>query len=107
MSRFLLSPSAELDLDEIDLQTIEVFGFSQAWRTATAFRDALQSLADEPGIGHRREGLDPPGWTFRYFTVLRRFVIVYQPSTEGIRVARILDGSRDLPGLLGDPDPSD
>jgi len=33
VSQFLLSRSAELDLDEIDLRTIDLFGFDQAEKT--------------------------------------------------------------------------
>lgn len=100
MRRFTLSRSAALDLNEIDLQTIERFGFDQADRTDAALYEAMHSLADMPTMGHRREDLDPPGRQFLYWPVLRRYLIVYQPSEEGIRVARIVDASRDLRSVL-------
>ena len=100
MGGFTLSPAAEDDLAEIDLRTIERFGFVQSERTEAAFYDAFKSLAAEPLSGHRREDLDPPGRQFLYKTVLRRFMIVYHPTPEGIRVARVVDGTRDLRVVL-------
>jgi plasmid stabilization system protein ParE len=81
VSTFPLSRSADLDLDEIDLRTIELFGFEQAEKLDAAFYKAFHKLADLPQIGHRRSDLDPPGREFLYWTVLRRFLIVYQRST--------------------------
>ncbi|MEL6348621.1 MAG: type II toxin-antitoxin system RelE/ParE family toxin [Myxococcota bacterium] len=107
MPAFVLSRSAELDLDEIDLQTIERFGFDQADKTSATFLEAMHTLAATPEMGQLRPDLDPPGRTFRYWTVLRRFLIVYLPVQDGIRVARIINASRDLRAVLnrdpGDP----
>lgn len=100
MSTFSLSRSAELDLDEIDLRTIELFGFAQADKTDAAFYKAFHELGAMPRMGHRRSDLDPPGREFLCWTVLRRFLIVYEPTKGGIRVARIIDGSRDLRSVL-------
>jgi plasmid stabilization system protein ParE len=91
--------SAELDLDEIDLQTIEQLGFAPAEETSATFLDALRTLAQMPEMGSLRPDLDPPGRTFRYWTVLRRFLIVYQPIQGGIRVARIVNASREVGAL--------
>lgn len=92
--------SAELDLDEIDLQTIEQLGFAPAEETSATFLDALRTLAQMPEMGSLRPDLDPPGRTFRYWTVLRRFLIVYQPIQGGIRVARIVNASREVGAIL-------
>lgn len=100
MSKFWLSRSAERDLNEIDLRTIELFGFEQAEETDSTFYKTLQQLAEMPRMGHSRKDLDPPGREFLYWTVLGRFLVVYEPGQEGIRVARIIDGSRDLRGVL-------
>lgn len=102
MARPRLSPSAERDLDEIDLQTIERFGFDQAERTLLAIEKALTDIQDSPGIGHHREDLDPAGQSYLYLTVLRRFVIVYRVRTDTVEVARILDGVRDLRGIMSE-----
>lgn len=84
------------------MQTIDSFGFSQSIRLEQEFEKALTSLAENPALGSERSDLSPPGRVFRFWPVLKRFVIVYEPSTESIRVARVLDGSRDLPAVLND-----
>jgi len=60
----------------------------------------LNILAGSPAIGHLRDELDPPGHAFRYFVVMKRFIIVYEPTESGIRVARILYGMRNLAAEL-------
>lgn len=60
----------------------------------------LNMLADNPLIGMQREELDPPGQSFRYFVVMRLFIIAYQPMGSEIRFARILHGMRDLSAEL-------
>ena len=51
-------------------------------------------------MGRRRSELDPPGQSYRYFVVMKRFIIVYQPTEAGIRVARILHGMQDIAAEL-------
>jgi plasmid stabilization system protein ParE len=103
MSRILLSKLAEADLDQIDRQTIDRFGLNQAAKTLEAFWRATRDLADHPDMGHRREDLDPPRQILRCWPVLKRFLIVYRPMQDGIEVARILDGSRELKNVLFPP----
>ena len=40
------------------------------------------------------------GHAFRYFVVMKRFIIVHEPTEFGIRVARILHGMRNLAAVL-------
>jgi toxin ParE1/3/4 len=96
MKRVSLSLAAERDLDEIDNYTIEHFGLDQAIRTTERFLELFRGLAEMPFSGQLRPDLSPPRKAFRYRTVLRSFVIVYEPTDEGIRVARILHGARNL-----------
>lgn len=96
MNRVRLSRAAESDLEAIDDYTIEHFGLAQAIRTAATFEAALIHLADHPLSGRLNEEHSPPGRDFRYRLVLSSFVIVYEPWEEGIRVARVLHGARDL-----------
>lgn len=100
MSHFFLSTSAEKDLDEIDLRTIELFGFDQADKTDAEFFRTFQKLAKMPGMGHKRHDLDPPNHEFLYWTVLRQFLVVNQAIENGIMIARIIDASRDLRSVL-------
>lgn len=110
MKRVSLSRAAERDLDAIDDYTIEHFGLEQAITTTERFREAFRGLADLPDSGQLRPDLSPPGRMFRYRTLLRSFVIVYERTDDGIRVARVLHGARNLVAELerdaGDEEPS-
>ena len=64
------------------------------------FERVLTTLADNPLIGMQRVDLDPPGYSFRYFVVMRLFIVVYEPADPGIRIARILHGMRNLAAEL-------
>lgn len=101
MSVIVFSEAARLDRRSITARTIERFGLPQARRLRDLFETTLRLLADSPLLGHTNEELDPPGRSFRYFVVMRRFVVVYEPTEQGIRVARILHCSRDLAMELG------
>ena len=57
---------------------------------------SLQVLAEFPGIGRSRGELLPD---LRSHSV-GRYVIFYFALDDGIRVARILHGSRDIPAIL-------
>ena len=98
--RIVFSEAAREDRRAITATTVERFGMAQARRLRTNFARVLDTLADNPSIGRRREELDPPGHSFRYFVVMKLFIIVYEPTDAGIRVARILHGLRKLAAEL-------
>lgn len=81
-----------------------VHGRSLRHRAGTPGKGTLQatidSLAKAPLTGHRREDLDPPGRSFRYLSVLKSFIIVYEAAGDGIRVVRLLHGARNLAAEL-------
>lgn len=100
MSRVVLSEAARVDRREITAYTVERFGIAQARHLRDRFQTTLNSLAESPLIGRTNEELDPPGRTFRYFVVMKSFIIVYEPTDDGIRVARLLHGARNLAAEL-------
>ena len=100
MSRVVLSEAARDDRREITAFTVERFGIGRARRLRDQFQTTLNNLAESPLIGHTNEELDPPGRSFRYFVVMKRFIIVYEPTDDGIRVARLLHGARSLAAEL-------
>jgi toxin ParE1/3/4 len=106
MSRVVLSEAARADRREITAYTVERFGIQQARRLRDRFEATLNRLAESPLIGRTNEELDPPGRCFRYFVVMKSFVIVYEPIDGGIRVVRLLHGARNLSAEL-DRDPGD
>jgi plasmid stabilization system protein ParE len=100
VTRVVLSAAAAEDRRAITAYTVERFGLEQARLLRDRLRAAFEALAETPHIGRLREELDPPGRSFRYFVVMRILIIAYQPTDEGIRVARILHGARRLAAEL-------
>ena len=100
MSRVVLSEAARIDRRQITAYTVERFGIQQARRLRDRFQATLHSLAESPLLGRTNGELDPPGRSFRYFVMMRSFLIVYEPTDEGIRVARLLHGARNLAAEL-------
>lgn len=104
MKRVQLSRAAAADLEEIDDYTTKHFGIAQAIKTAAAFERALVSLAERPRAGRLNQEHSPPGRPLRFRVVMSSFVIVYEPSEAGIRVARVLHGAQFLqPELQREP----
>lgn len=100
MSRVVLSTAARLDRREITAYTVRRFGVRSARRLREQFQATLDTLAASPLLGRTNKDLDPPGHTFRYFVVMKRFIIVYEPTDGGIRVVRLLHGARNLTAEL-------
>ena len=95
-SRIVFSEAAREDRRDITGYTVERFGIGQARRLRDRFQQVLTTLADNPQMGLSRTELDPPGYSFRYFVVMKTFLLVYRPISDGIEVARILHTSRGL-----------
>lgn len=58
---------------------------------------AFRSLASKPGIGHFRDDLtDEPVKFWPVFS----YLIIYDPTTRPVGVARVLHASRDLEAML-------
>ncbi len=97
MIRYRLSPEAESDLDDIKRYLLQQGGVRLARHVLHKIRDALRFLAATPGAGHSREDLtDEP---MKFWSVLS-YMIVYDPATNPIGVARVLHASQDLESLL-------
>lgn len=98
MPRALWTPQAERELDEVLYQIAVRDG-----RPATGERIYLEirNLVDSyaPPDAIRRVHPDAPtGW---FYVLYKRWLIFYQIHPKGIEVMRIVDGSRDLPAILG------
>ncbi len=100
MRGLVLSEAARNDRRQITAYTVLHFGVHQARRLRDQFHAALAALVDSPLLGRTNEDLDPEGRSFRYFVVSRVFVVVYEPRSQGIRVARLLHGARNLAAEL-------
>ena len=100
MSRIVFSQKARRDRRQITVYTVERFGVEQARRLRDQFEAALNALAEAPLIGRTNVELDPPGHSFRHSVLMSSFIIVYERAEDSIRVARLLDGARNLAAEL-------
>lgn len=93
MSRFRLSPEAQIDLADIRRYLTRNGGAAVARHVLGEIRRALRVIAERPGIGHSREDLtDEPVKFWPVFS----YLIVYEPSMRPIGVVRIIHGSQDV-----------
>jgi plasmid stabilization system protein ParE len=98
MSEFVLTPAAEGDLLKI-LEYLEGDNPSAILKVVDALDEAMQLLADNPGIGHLRRDLTDAD--VRFWSVFR-YLVIYRPETTPLEIVRVLHGGRDVKRLLGD-----
>ena len=85
MSRYLLTRTAEAELEELLAFIAEQDGRGRAEHVLVRFLDAFENLAASPGIGHHRRLLT--GDTLRWWPVFR-FLVLYDPKAEPLTVMR-------------------
>ena len=91
MVQIRISPRASSDL-------IEIWSYiaDDSVANADTFIDKLyqtiQTLANQPGSGRRREELAPGILSFPY----GRYIIFYRASQNAIELVRVLHGARDI-----------
>jgi toxin ParE1/3/4 len=95
MSRFRLSPLADRDLNEV-ADYLADRNPSAAVHELERLFQKFAALANQPMMGELRRDL--PG-NLRCFTT-GNYVILYEPSPDGIRVARVVHAARDLGSVL-------
>lgn len=96
MSRYILSPEAREDLDEI-ADYIARDSPKAARRVMEELKAAMVRLAQMPGIGHLREDLsDEP---LRFWPVFS-YLIIYRAERKPLQVVRVLHGARDVRSIL-------
>src|SRR5262245_35258526 len=97
MPAAIWTPKAESDFEEI-LYYIRIS--DQRPITAQRIGEQIQSAANEqanrPTAGAHHPAI-PENWLY---TMHKRWLILYKPTSNGIEVMRIIDGSRDLPRAL-------
>jgi len=96
--RYELTRSALADLDEL-WTFIAEDNVEAADRVSAAILDACSLLAHQPLIGHSRQDLTPRPVLF---WSSGRYLIVYRPESEPVRIIAIFHGSRDVASLLTD-----
>jgi toxin ParE1/3/4 len=96
---------ARQDLIDIFQRYAREAGVRVARRFRTEAEAALTRLAANPGMGTRYEAENPAFAGLRFFPLSSRFksyVVSYRPTPEGIEVARVLHGARDIPSILAE-----
>jgi len=97
MSRHEFSPRARRELYEI-IDYISERSPAGARRVRLAIDRALEVVARNPSLGHRREDLtDRP---LRFWTVMGRFTIIYRGDQPPIEVVHVVGPGRDITRLL-------
>jgi len=96
MSEHFFSPEARLDLLEI-WEYIAKDNLTAADRVLEEIREAINMLARNPDLGHRRKDLTSK--LVRFWPVYS-YLIIYDPATRPLEIVRILSGYRDVAGLL-------
>jgi plasmid stabilization system protein ParE len=96
MNQYVLSVAAELDLDQI-WEYIAEDNIDAADRWIDKLFDAFQSLAQAPGMGHRREDLT--AFPILFWPV-GAYLILYRVQTEWIEIVAVTQGARDIPVFL-------
>ncbi len=91
------APSARLDLYEL-WEQMALTSPARAEQFVETVNEKFALLAENPYLGRSREDLAPG---LRSFPVEKKYLIFYRPLEDGIEVARVVRGSRDLPSLFG------
>jgi plasmid stabilization system protein ParE len=96
VSRYVLGPDADHDLDDI-WEYIARDNIDAADRWIAKLFDAFESLAQTPGLGHTREDLTPHAVLF---WPVSAYLIIYRAQRLPIEIVAITQGSRDIPAFL-------
>ena len=95
--RFVLTPQASADLQEI-LLTIAEDSAAAAERLRLEFYDCFRRLAQSPSIGHYHDELLDRRYRFWNFY---HYVVCYVWGQKPIQVIAVVHGARDLGAFLG------
>jgi toxin ParE1/3/4 len=96
MKPFKLSLEASRDVQQI-WAYIAADSIKAARRVRLQILDACRRIAENPGIGHRREDLTNKSVCF---WPVGSYLIIYNPARRPIEIVRVVHGARDVPSLL-------
>jgi antitoxin ParD1/3/4/toxin ParE1/3/4 len=97
MKRFILTPRAQQDLNDI-WDYIAGDNIEAADLVLDDLARAIRKLAKNPGLGHRRDDLADER---HRFCLVYSYLIVYRPGAKPLQVIRILHAARDVQSILG------
>lgn len=96
MKRFVLTPLARADLEEIH-DFILLDSPAAAARVRVELLTAIRRLTVHPHLGHLRQDLADEA--LRFWPVYS-YLVIYRPETDSLQIVRILHASRDIRSLL-------
>ena len=96
MKHYVLSTGAELDLDEI-WEFIATDNIRAADRWIGKLFDAFDALAQNLGMGHKREDLT--AYPILFWPV-GAYLVLYRAQKEFIEIVAVTQGARDIPSFL-------
>ena len=99
MNRYIISPTASQDLDEI-IDYLAARDIDAGERFITEFNKKCRNLVQFPNLGRSYTELAP---SLRGLA-LDGYIIFYKPTDDGIEIVRVVSGYRDLPILFSPPD---
>ncbi|MGD0345707.1 MAG: type II toxin-antitoxin system RelE/ParE family toxin [Terracidiphilus sp.] len=96
MSRYVISPEARSDLNEIwEYIAQDDFDAADSW--VGKLRDAIELVARVPGIGHTRRDLTDHSVLF---WPVGAYLIIYRVRNRLVEIAAVTHGARDIPSFL-------
>ncbi|MEO7677107.1 MAG: type II toxin-antitoxin system RelE/ParE family toxin [Verrucomicrobiota bacterium] len=98
MRRIVISPKADLDLDD-QFVVIAPDNIEAAERFLTTAHEAFTLLAENPQLGVSVEFKTIRLWPITRF---RNHLIFYRPILDGIEIVRVLHAARDWTRVLED-----
>ncbi|WP_281990561.1 type II toxin-antitoxin system RelE/ParE family toxin [Aquimarina aggregata] len=90
--KYVLSPYADNDIEDIFDYGLLQFGYSQAVNYVEGFEEFFNMLANNPTIGKNRDEIKKGLVSFPYGS----HIIFYRAFDTHIRIVRVLYGGRDL-----------
>lgn len=93
---YILSESADKDLEDIFDYTEVQFGFDQAEKYLIEIENVFQKLVLNPESGRKRNEIKEGLYSFPK----DNHVIFYRNLDSHIRIIRVLHGSRDIPKIF-------
>jgi toxin ParE1/3/4 len=101
-AQYRVLPSADRDLDEQAAYLASEASLDAALRFYDAAAVTFGKLAAMPGLGERRESVNPRLADLRIWRIegFEKHLIFYRPVEDGIEIVRVLHGARDIARIL-------
>ena len=101
MKKYVLGVAVESDLNAI-WEHIAQDNVDAADRWIERLFEAFETLARNPGVGHRREDLTALPVLF---WPVSRYLVLYRIQSESVQIVAVIHGARDVPTFLSQRSP--